>query len=288
MAEVSTKTIVHYSLKLLANKDNSECSPEYIKKCLLNINSTDKSNIEFDDYANKKFHFLFHLEDNKSNILHGYFKSAKYDYRPPLIEKGTHVERVSPKKTTEGESEKTHFAIRIDKEDALLLLEQKKVGVSINILVRYLNKFIGKVIVGHRVEAGLSVSGNFKSKLEDLSRAMSVEIYVPHKIVTDSFSNKTIHTKDVKQEAKITYSATKSKSIKSTAVSFLDIMRSKKPDYDISRIRVYGKTESNALTLLDTDHLKDKSVLKVKLDSNKQVDSDSMLSALKSAIGGDG
>jgi hypothetical protein len=288
MAEKSMKTIVHYSLKLVSKKDNSEISPDHIRKCFLAISKTVNTSIELDDSANKKFHFLCNLKEHGSNIVYGYFKSAKYDYRPPLIEKGTHEERVSPKKTTEGELEKTHFAIRVDTEDALLLLEQKRSGISITSFVKYINKFIVNVINGYRVEAGLSVSGNFETKLGDLSRAMVVEIYVPHVMVTDSFGNKKISTNDVKNEAKITYSAVKKTSIKDTAKSFFDIMRNKKANYDISRIKIYGKTGSNAQTLLDTDHLKDKSSIKVELDANNQVDSDSMLLALKNAIGGNG
>ncbi|GFO63998.1 hypothetical protein [Geomonas paludis] len=131
MTETSTRTIVHYSLKLISKHDNSEANPALIKSCFEAIASLPKVERKHDDATSKKVHFLDHTVRSGTNILSGYFKSAKYDYRPPLIDKNTLAERRSPKSKSEGEQEKTHFALRVDKDDALLLLEQKKAGISI-------------------------------------------------------------------------------------------------------------------------------------------------------------
>lgn len=290
MVDTATRTLVHYSLKLVSNKDLTEASPKFISKCVMFIKGLETVKAQYNDPISKKFHFLAYAIPSSTNadVITGFFKSAKYDYMPPLIEKDTLVERKSPKKKTEGELERTHFALRVFKGDVLLLLEQKKSGVSITKFVNYLNSYLSNVVTGHKVVAGLSIAGTFTSKLDDLARAVSVEIHVPHAIVTDTFSKTKISTKDVKEDAVITFSAKRSTSIKKMAVDYFKVMRSKSPDVDIHRIKVYGKSEGNSPTVLDTDQLKDRSTVIISLDINKQVDSDSMLGALRETIGGTG
>jgi len=278
---IGSRTITHYSLIVQQNKNQKEVDPVAIKNCLDFIAAQDKENVKYDDTSAHKFHFLASLHHD-SDCLLGYFKSARYDYRPPLIDKDTLIERKSPKKVSEGESELTHFAIAIEDDDALLLLEQKRSGVSINTMVRYLNIFMKTVLPGHTIVAGLSVKGDFNAKLKELSRAVSVDIYMPHSVVTDTFENEPISTKNVKANAVITLHAEKTHSILSSAKDLYLKMTNHKAD--ISRIKIHGKTASNTDILLDTNKLKDKNTVKVELDENNQVISNSMLGVLKATM----
>lgn len=272
----ASRTIYHYSLRVISNINASEESPEIIRRCFNYIISLDRIHRRIDG-TSKKFHLLSHLTDH-GNYLTGCFNSAKYDYRPPLIDKTTLSERVSPKTRNEGEKELTHFAAYIDENDVLLVLEQKKSGVSIQMLVTYLNSFLKVQGIRSHISWGLSVSGSFDSKIMELNRATSVEIFVPYTQCTDTFGGDPISTINVKSNAKITLTAEKSTSIKSAVSDFYKKMTNHTAD--IKRIRVYGKSQENTHTLLDTNRLKDKTVVNVDVDTNNQVESGSMFREL--------
>ena len=277
----SSRTIVHYALKIQQNKGLVDANPLLIKQCIVHIFGLAKKLKKYEDQGVKRFHVLASLSD-ETDYMVGRFFSAKYDYRPPLIDKNSLAERDSPKAVSEGEKELTHFAITFDQNDALLLLEQKKTGISINTVVKYLNSFLHKTTPGHSIIAGLSVKGDFNSKLKDLSRAVSVEIYVPYNKYTDTFGKEPISTKNIKQDAVITLSAEKSQSISESAKDLYRKMTDHKAD--ISRIKIYGRTAGNAATVLDTHCLKDRNTVQVDLDANNQVISDSMFEALKQTM----
>lgn len=82
-------------------------------------------------------------QDSKDSsiLITGLFKSAAYKYRPPYWDTETDEERESPKKQTEGEKEKTHFAIKITNDEVFLLVEVNGNGVSVNNIISYLNQF---------------------------------------------------------------------------------------------------------------------------------------------------
>lgn len=283
MAIKSTRTVIHYALKIQQNKGLKDADPLLIKQCIVKTFGLAKHLKKYEDIGVKRFHVMSSLID-ETDFMVGRFFSAKYDYRPPLIDKNSLAERESPKAVSEGEKELTHFAITFDQNDALLLLEQKKSGISINTLVKYLNSFLKQTVSGHTIVAGLSVKGNFKSKLKELSRAVSVEIYVPYNKYTDTFGEEPISTKNIRQDAIITLSAEKSLSISESAKDLYRKMTNNKAD--ISRIKIYGKTQGNTSTMLDTHCLKDRNTVQVDLDANKQVVSDSMFKALKQTMEG--
>lgn len=276
----TTRTIIHYSLRAL-DKHGVIVDANIINNTMKYIYGLNKNARKLDDDSIKKVHFLAYLsEDN--GIFYGYFKSAKYDYRPPLIDKTTLSERKSPKLQTEGESELTHFAMSVDGEDILLFLEQKRTGVTISTFARYLKKFISNINNSCYVDYGLCVRGDFNSKLKELSSATAIEVYVPNKVVTDTFGDEAVAMKNVKHDAVITISAERSCSIKQSAKDIFRLMTNHVAD--INRIKIYGKVGESARTLLDTSKLKDKSTLSVNVDNNNQVVSSDILSKIKEAI----
>jgi len=87
------------------------------------------------------------------------------------------AERQNPKKVTEGEGEKTHFALGVKNDEVFLLLESKRDGVMISHFKSYLEAFLRIANKNLRVNVGLSVKGDFKSKLNELERVSAVEVY---------------------------------------------------------------------------------------------------------------
>lgn len=279
----STRKIIHYSIKIEDFKTGKEMNTAIIDTCFKLITKLNKQERVYDAISVDRFHLLFSYA-NDGKCAGGFFKSAKYNHRPDLIDKQNMQERQNPKRLTEGEGEKTHFAIGFDNNEALLLLESKRDGVLIGTFQLYLEKFLRSIDDNYRVIVGLSVKGDFKTKLKELEQVSAVEIFTPYTQVTDTFGeNLPISKGDIKDDAIITFRAKKRQSIKVMTNKIYEIFSHKQKD-KISRIRVYGKTASQSGILLDTDKLKDHDNVKVELDENKQVITDSILPVMRKLI----
>lgn len=279
---ISTRKITHFSIKIENTKINKIVDAKVFHKCFKKIKQLDKIKRVYDNTELNRFHFLFsYIGDGQYG--RGYFKSAKYNHRPDLIDKKNLSERHNPKKMTEGEAEKTHFSFGINGNEILLLLETKRDGVQINTFQMYLESFLRKTNPNYRLNVGLSVTGDFNDKLKEMERVSSVEIYTPYRQVSDTFGNIPISKGDTQEDAIVTFKAKRSHSIKNTAKSFYNAFTNTKRD-DVARVRVYGKTASESTILLDTNILKDHDIIKVELDENGQVTTESILPALKQLI----
>lgn len=279
---ISTRKITHYSVKVEDFKTGKEVDAKVIDKCFQSIVKIDKQKRVYDNTAINRFHLLFSYNSD-GKYGGGFFKSAKYNHRPSLIDKQDLAERQNPKKTTEGEGEKTHFSIGVDGNEVLLLLETKRDGVQINTFKSYLEAFLRVANKNYRVHVGLSVKGDFKAKLKELERVSAVEIFTPYTQVSDTFGNVPISKGDIKDDAIVTFKAKRSHSIKDMVNQLYGIFTNKEKD-KIGRIRVYGKTVSQSDMLLDTNKLKDHDIIKVQLDENNQVTTESILPAIKGLI----
>lgn len=279
---ISTRKITHYSVKVEDLKTGRDVDAKIIDECFRSIVKLDKQKRVYDNTAINRFHLLFSYNSD-GKYGGGFFKSAKYNHRPSLIDKQNLVERQNPKKTTEGEGEKTHFSIGVDGNEVLLLLENKRDGVQINTFESYLKTFLRVKNKNYMVHVGLSVKGDFKAKLKELERVLAVEIFTPYTQVSDTFGKIPLSKGDIKDDAIITFKAKRSHSIKGLVNPMYNIFSNKGKD-EIGRIRVYGKTVSQSDVLLDTNKLKDHDIIKVELDENNQVTTDSILPEIKKLI----
>jgi len=277
---ISTRKITHYSVRLTDSKTGKDVDVTIIDNCFKSIVKLEKLKRIYDNTDINRFHFLFSYNCEQKCGL-GFFKSAKYNHRPDLIDKQNLSERQNPKKTTEGEAEKTHFGIGFAGNEALLLLETKRDGVQINTFISYLEFFIRNINKNYQVDVGLSVKGNFNEKLKEIERVSSIEIYTPYTQVSDTFGQSLPISKgDIKEDAIITFTAKRSHSIKEMANSLYNIFSSKQKN-EIGRIRVYGKTINESSILLDTSRLKDHDIVKVDIDDNGQVNTNNIFASIK-------
>jgi hypothetical protein len=136
------RKIVRYALKVINNLSKETMPSSDINDCLKDIVASSKEERKIEDKVNHKFHFLEeYINDGVTSV--GYFKSAKYHHKPPLINRITLDERDNPKDINEGESEKTHFGVSFsDTDETILFLESKGGGVSIGPFARYLERHI--------------------------------------------------------------------------------------------------------------------------------------------------
>lgn len=124
------------------------------------------------DLSENKFCWLDYLSVDDDGIISGFFSSVRNDYRPPLVDRKNMKERPNPKTLTEGEKDKTHFAIRIDNEDVFVFMQSNSFGLSIKNIIEYLNIFQRKKNKEDKISNNYSITeyiiknNNFLTELD--------------------------------------------------------------------------------------------------------------------------
>jgi len=229
--------------------------------------------------------------ENTDIIITGIFKSAQYLYRPPLWDTQTDEERPSPKKLSEGEKEKTHFAIKITKEEIFLVLEINGNGVTINNVINYLSDFNRKYLKSIRKKQSFTIrfakvgKGDFLQELERLNRTKIVEVYFNKSLIGSDglkFSNRTL---SLQRDVVLTLKAEKKQSITEAGIDIFNKFNQQEIKDSISKIRVQGKDEDNEETILDTSFMEKIEFANVSLNSTTgEVQTTEMFSYLKSFL----
>lgn len=228
----------------------------------------------FYDLKNDKFCFLDTFSIDK-NFCSGFFKSARNEFRPNLINKLTGNERRNPKEKSEGDIEKTHFVIRIDQtsNEVYLFLEHNHTGISIQNLINYLNKFSREYAAKNNKSSRFTVfyqmiaRNNFLTELEKLERTKIAEIHVDKQILGNDFLNFSNRTVSIQQDVLLKVKAERSEDIKNFAVDIYNKFSGKK-DESISKIRIYGQDENGNETFIDTSFMGQVDFIPAQLDDD--------------------
>lgn len=237
---------------------------EYILK--LNIKK------RFYDLKSDKFCFLDTANIDK-NIISGCFKSARNEFRPNIINKRTGEERKNPKSRLDGEIEKTHFVIKIDRKlkEVFIFLESNHFGVSILNITNYFNYFSKIYSAKNRQSTSYSLKhsivgiNNFKTELERIIRTKVAEIYYDKQILGNRFLNLTERLIPVKEDVILTVKAEKGMDIQGIAINAYDLLHNEK-DSGISRVRIKGNDENGNETTIDTGIMARKEYVISKVD----------------------
>ena len=247
---------------------------------------------KFFNLKENKFCFLesAKIEDleNESKLIIGLFKSARNEFRPDLINKKTGTERKNPKEISEGDIEKNHFVIRIDKvtQEVYLFLEYNFHGINLNSVVNYFGSFNIKYLTAINLKRTYSVKHfiipreDFRKELDKLTRTKLAEVYIDKKLLGSKalkFSNRYV---SLKQDLKLVASASPRESITEVAIDFFNAMTGE--NSDISKIRIYGNDENNNDVILDTSFMSKVEFIEVDLNPDTgEVNSTQLFSRLK-------
>ncbi len=233
----------------------------------------------FIDYSNK-------LSIKNDTIYVGFFKSARHEFRPNLINKLTGVERDNPKELNEGDVEKTHFLIKITSSDVFLLLERNRGGISSQNFLNYIKEFKRKQLRDDgledkfRLEISDIASSDFMTEIKRMSRTSCAEVFIDKQLLGDealNFSNRIV---PIKKEVMLTLKAKPKECIKNVAVDMWNIFNCSKSK--ISRIRVRGRDDNDNSILLDTSFLCKAKSVHVDINSETgEINTAQLLSELK-------
>jgi len=221
---------------------------------------------KFYDLKNNKFCFLelsnVDFKDEIITIITGMFKSARNEFRPNLINKKNGNERKNPKEITEGDIEKTHFVIKLDKNtnEVYLFLEYNFHGINTNDVVNYLQYFTNQYLASINMPRNFSVKhliiprNNFLTELEKLARTKLAEVYFDRQLLGSkalNFSNRFI---SLKKDIKLTATASSHKeSITDVVIDLFNAFNNGKND--ITKVRVYGNDLDDNEVVLDTSFM---------------------------------
>ena len=226
----------------------------------------------FYDLKSDKFCFLDNI-NFKENLISGCVKSARNEFRPNIINKNTGEERKNPKTKLDGEIEKTHFVIRVDRDakEVYLFLESNFYGISVLNLANYFNKFSKDYAIKNKLSTAYALKysmigiNNFKTELERFVRSKVAEIYYEKQILGNDFLNLTDRLIPVKEDVIVTVKAEKGMDIQKIALKAFDLLESKK-DNCISRVRIKGNDEYGNESTIDTGIMVRKEFVKSKID----------------------
>jgi len=246
----------------------------------------------FYDLKDGKFCFLESAEIvptvNQPTLISGFFKSARNEFRPNLINKRTGVERKNPKEITEGDIEKTHFVIKIDREakEVYFFLEHNFHGVSEKNAVNYFSTFHSKYLTAKDLKKNSSIKhlimvrNNFLTELENLERTRLAEIYFDKQLLGSKALNFSDRTISLKKELKLVASAETQESIKEIAIDFFNVFNAK--DSLVSKVRIYGTDEDKNEIMLDTSFMSKVEFVPVDINQETgEVNTTQLLSGLK-------
>jgi hypothetical protein len=236
------------------------------------------------DLQDAKFCFLESYSTNQEGIISGFFSSAKHKYRPNLLDQKTGEERPSPKRISEGEKEKTHFAIKVEQKETFLVLELNGNGITIIQLVSYLNKFLKDYLKSISIKRDFSIDflkvgrENFLEILSNMKRVKTAEIFLDKSLLGNNFLNFSNRTVPVQNNLVLTATAVATESIKEAAI---DIFNAKNKNNSVSRVRIKGIDNNGAPVTLDTIFIEKIDNLRAALNaSTGEIETTGMLTKL--------
>ncbi|MBL7976647.1 MAG: hypothetical protein JNJ85_17160 [Candidatus Kapabacteria bacterium] len=267
-------------------------NPFYAIEDVISFTMKQSKKKRFYDLKDDKFCFIesayFIREEGEPTIITGLFKSARNEFRPNLINKRTGEERKNPKEITEGDVEKTHFAIKLDEnsKEVYFFIEYNFHGVSLTSAVNYFGIFNDKYLVSKELKKNYSVKhlviprNNFLTELEHISRTKLAEIYFDKQLLGSkalNFSNRMV---SLKKDLKLVASASTQESITEVAIDFYNAMTRK--DSPVSKVRIHGNDENNNEVILDTSFMSKEEFVKVDINSETgEVNTTQLLTGLK-------
>lgn len=246
----------------------------------------------FYDLQDDKFCFLesanITVNGDESTLINGLFKSARNEFRPNLINKRTGAERKNPKEITEGDIEKTHFVIKIDKreKEVYLFLEYNFHGIHTNNIVNYISKYYYSYLSSKGQKRNSSIKhlviprNDFLTELEKVSRTRLAEIYFDKQLLGShslNFSNRQV---SLKKDLKLVATASPQESITEVAIDFYHALKRK--DSVVSKVRIYGVDEDKNEIILDTSYMSLVEFVEVDLNQETgEVNTSQLFSGLK-------
>ena len=225
------------------------------------------------------------------NFVKIVFKSCKYNHNPDYMSSVDGTERPTSKQAYEGDKELTHMMMRVSGIDAYTIFEERRNGVTIGGVIKYLNHIVHEYYrVNHISCSWMLWSGNVPSDgfliaLDKAKRITVANLYYSKKILGENGLN-LLKARDFscREEVVITM---KSEPRDTLPTKFFRGLYTAiaASGTNVERIVLYGKNIDNMDVTLDSLEKKKVSEIIVDLLPNGTVDSYSIFAKMEELFG---
>ena len=217
------------------------------------------------------------------------FKSCKYNHSPDYMSSADGSERPTEKQLHEGDKEVTHFCMRIDTQDVMCVVEERRNGVFFSTAIRYLNEMLRDYLSQAGQEEGIILIGSivpskdFLSALNSTERITVAELFVDKEVMGTGYLGFLDMDASVREDIVMTVKAKRKESIaKSTAKNaYLSLATE---GTRVRRIRLRGIDYNKMNVIIDSLNAKKKDEVFVELMDNGVVNTSSMFQKMEEAL----
>ncbi len=281
----STRKIGFWNLTFSRNSKNYFSGDELCDLFKYLASLSDKDRLQVDTKNNKAFSIdKFEIKPPTTalprTIIRCTFKSCKYNHSPNYMSSTDGSERATTKKLDEGEKELTHLCMRLDNEGAYVIAEERKNGLNVGIIIKYLDHYLHeychkKSIDPCLLQAEVIASDDFLDKLGKTTRLVEAELFTDKSCLGSEFFNLLDFSEETRDELRITVKAKRMMTLDRKSLKGLfEKVLSK--ETVVNRIRIHGKDISNMSTILDSMGMKKQETISVDLTVAGIVDSNSI------------
>lgn len=289
----STRRLGYYSVQFYYKDDIFFKKEEFIK-FLNEINGMEDIKKVIQDPKTNKAIILDKIIKHTANDVDVYkliFRSCKYNHSPQYMSSIDGQVRDSDKQLFEGENELTHVVMKITDDEVFTIHEERRSGVLIGALIKYMNKLLKmyheKYTVTENERYGLTYTlithDDFEDSLNAIGTINMAEIYIDKRILGSEFFSLMDPVESVKEDFVCTIKAKKSESLIKSSIKKL-FSRISTSGTEIKRIRVRGKDVDKLNVVIDSMNLKRVDEIVVNLNKDGTVNSDSIFKKMMEII----
>lgn len=224
------------------------------------------------------------IDDDTVKIV---FKNCKYNHSPEYMSSEDGSERKSDKKLSEGDKEVTHMLGVLSEYEMKLVLEERRSGVSIGVIIKFLNKHLRNYLKENDLKINFSITyaiipiGNFEDNLKKMNRVKIAEVFTYKRILGSEELN-LLKREDPAMRDEITITM-KSKTTRSLGRDNLKSIYNSITGQgeEVSRIRIFGESETGFDTVIDSRFTKKTDFVDVVLKENGVVNTNSIFKEMK-------
>ena len=231
------------------------------------------------------------IDKEGMNFVKIVFKSCKYNHNPDYMSSVDGTERPTSKQSYEGDKELTHMMMRVDGNNAFTVFEERRSGVTIGGVIKYLNQIlyefyrINLISSNWMLWSGNVPSDDFLTALDKSRRIKAANLYYSKSILGENGLN-LLSDRDFacREEVVISLKAEPRDTLPTRFFRdlYTAIAASKT---NIERIVLYGKNIDNMDVTLDSLEKKKVSEIIVELLPNGTVDSYSIFAKMEELFG---
>ena len=286
------RKITYWSIDFIKNEEHA-FDPNMLCRFMIYVSRLDEMiRLEKNTKTNK----AISLESVRDETIHGIrllkvvFKSCKFNHSPAYMSSTNGTERPSDKQLDEGEKELTHVCMRINENEAYTAFEERRNGISMHVLVHYMNRFISSFCASEGKDdkyllwASIIPSEDFLTSLGTTRKISSVELFVEKKVLGSDYLNLMNMDNNAQDDIIMTI---KPKPRQSIGERFIReaYLRMATEGYEVSRIRIHGKDINKMSVTIDSLNGKKVDEITVNLLNNGVIDSYSMFAKLEEVLG---